>query len=166
MCIGYHLLLVQGTSKYEVLIHQLKTLWHPIQCPQTRLLYVYFTACMLYLLYVCFVYCMYASMYVLCSPPPARNFPGSKSCTDHCSETFRLGNQKDFRVGLRHQHPNRASCSASSPPSFWVFIHTDPEAGEVYEVATRAQAKPGWKGEVVENQALKVNIPRPNDVGL
>jgi hypothetical protein len=49
--------------------------------------------------------------------------------------------------------------------TYW-FIHTDPEAGEVYEVATRAQANPGWKGEVVENQALKVNIPRPNDVGL
>jgi hypothetical protein len=39
--------------------------------------------------------------------------------------------------------------------TYW-FIHPDPEVGIPYDVATRAQAKPGWKGEVLEKQALKV----------
>ena len=41
--------------------------------------------------------------------------------------------------------------------TYW-FIHPDAEAAVPYDVATRAQTKAGWKGEVLEKQALKVTI--------
>lgn len=41
--------------------------------------------------------------------------------------------------------------------TYW-FINPDSEEGVPYDVATRAQTKPGWKGEVLEKQALKVAL--------
>lgn len=39
--------------------------------------------------------------------------------------------------------------------TYW-FLHTDPEAGVPYDVATPAQAQPGWKGDVLEKPSSKV----------
>lgn len=36
------------------------------------------------------------------------------------------------------------------------FFFTDPEAAVPYDVAVPEQARPGWKGEVLEQPSLKV----------
>ena len=38
----------------------------------------------------------------------------------------------------------------------WYFCRADPEAPAKYHVEPPVQAKPGWKGEVLEKPTLKV----------
>jgi hypothetical protein len=41
----------------------------------------------------------------------------------------------------------------------WIFCRADPEAPAKYAVEPPEQAKPGWKGEVLEKPSLKVHMP-------